>query len=61
MVPPPSRRMAQGLALLQSQAYHLLAAGGALTAGAHSAAHSAEDWPLENRVSAARMNLEVRG
>ena len=57
MVPPPSRRMAQGLALLQSQAYHLLAAGGALTAGAHSA----EDWPLENRVSAARMNLEVRG
>lgn len=30
------------------QAYRLLAAGGALTSGARRA----EDWPLENRVSA---------
>ena len=39
--------MAQNLALLQPQAYRLLAAGGALTLGARRA----EDWPLENRVS----------
>ena len=44
----PSERVAQDLALLQPQAYRLLAAGGALTSGVRPA----EDWPLENRVSA---------
>ena len=36
------------LTLFQPQAYHLLTAGGGLTAGARPA----QDWPLENRVSA---------
>ena len=48
MAPLPSERIAHDLALLQPQAYRLLAAGGALTSGARRA----EDWPLENRVSA---------
>ena len=44
----PSSAAMRSLALYQPQAYHLLAAGGALTAGARSA----QDWPLGNRVSA---------
>ena len=44
----PSALAERDLALLQPQAYRLLAAGGALTSGAWRA----EDWPLENRVSA---------
>ena len=48
MAPLPSEMIAHDLALLQPQAYRLLAAGGALTSGARRA----EDWPLENRVSA---------
>ena len=38
----------RNLALYQPQAYHLLTAGGGLTAGARPA----QDWPLDNRVSA---------
>ena len=48
LAPPPSERMARDLALLQPQAYRLLAAGGALTSGTRAA----DDWPLNNRVSA---------
>ena len=48
LAPLPLKRMAQNLAPFQPQAYRLLAAGGALTSGAVRA----EDWPLENRVSA---------
>ena len=46
--PLPSERVHQALAPLQPQAYLLLSAGGPLTSGAPPA----EDWPLENRVSA---------
>ena len=45
---PPSAKAMRNLALYQPQAYHLLAAGGGLTAGARPA----QDWPLGNRVSA---------
>ena len=45
---PPSAKAMRNLALYQPQAYHLLAAGGGLTAGARPA----QDWPLNNRVSA---------
>ena len=48
MAPLPSKGIADDLALLQPQAYRLLSAGGPLTSGAPPA----EDWPLENRVSA---------
>ena len=48
LVPLPSAQAERDLALLQPQAYRLLAAGGALTSGARRA----EDWPLKNRVSA---------
>ena len=48
MAPLPSKGIAHDLALLQPQAYRLLSAGGPLTSGAPPA----EDWPLENRVSA---------
>ena len=48
LMPLPSPAMWRDLALLQPQAYRLLAAGGALTSGARRA----EDWPLDNRVSA---------
>ena len=44
----PSAKTIRDLALFQPQAYHLLTAGGGLTAGARPA----QDWPLENRVSA---------
>ena len=44
----PSAAVLRNLALYQPQAYHLLAAGGGLTAGARPA----QDWPLDNRVSA---------
>ena len=44
----PSAKTMRDLALFQPQAYHLLTAGGGLTAGAQPA----QDWPLENRVSA---------
>ena len=44
----PSAKTMRDLALFQPQAYHLLTAGGGLTAGARPA----QDWPLENRVSA---------
>ena len=46
--PLPSEGMRRALAPLQPQAYRLLSAGGPLTSGAPPA----EDWPLENRVSA---------
>ncbi len=52
----PSERAAADLALLQPQAYRLLAAGGALTSGARPA----DDWPLDNRVSAT-MRLQAAG
>ena len=48
--------MIRDLALLQPQAYRLLAAGGALTSGAGPA----EDWPLDNRVSAT-VRLQASG
>ena len=48
LAPLPSAQAERDLALLQPQAYRLLAAGGALTSGARRA----EDWPLKNRVSA---------
>ena len=44
----PSAKTMRDLALFQPQAYHLLTAGGGLTAGTRPA----QDWPLENRVSA---------
>ena len=44
----PSAAAMRGLAFHQPQSYHLLAAGGGLTAGARPA----QDWPSENRVSA---------
>ena len=56
LAPLPSRRMMRYLALLQPQAYRLLAAGGALTSGAGPA----EDWPLDNRVSAT-VRLQASG
>ena len=56
LAPLPSRRMMRDLALLQPQAYRLLAAGGALTSGAGPA----EDWPLDNRVSAT-VRLQASG
>ena len=52
----PSDAVALHLALLQPLAYHLLAAGGNLT----SRALPAEDWPLENRVSAT-VRLQAAG
>ena len=52
----PSERAKADLALLQPPAYRLLAAGGALTSGTWSA----EDWPLENRVSAT-VRLQAAG
>ena len=48
LAPLPSEAMARDLLPLQPQAYRLLAAGGSLTSGARRA----EDWPLDNRVSA---------
>ena len=56
LVPLPSDTAMRDLALFQPQAYHLLAAGGALTSGARPA----EDWPLENRVSAT-VRLQAAG
>ena len=56
LAPLPSERMERDLALLQPQAYRLLAAGGALTSGARPA----EDWPLDNRVSAT-VRLQAAG
>ena len=56
LAPLPSRRMARDLALLQPQAYRLLATAGALTSGARPA----EDWPLDNRV-AATVRLQAGG
>ena len=56
LAPLPSGRMARDLALLQPQAYRLLAATGALTSGAMPA----EDWPLDNRVSAT-VRLQASG
>ena len=56
LAPLPSDRAARDLALFQLPAYHLLAAGGALTSGARPA----EDWPLENRVSAT-VRLQAAG
>ena len=44
----PSAKTMRDLTPFQPQAYHLLTAGGGLTAGARPA----QDWPLENRVSA---------
>ena len=52
----PSEAAMRDLALFQPQAHHLLAAGGALTSGARLA----EDWPLENRVSAT-VRLQAAG
>ena len=52
----PSDRAKADLALLQPQAYRLLAAGGALTLGTRPA----EDWPLSNRVSAT-VRLQAAG
>ena len=54
--PLPSDAAMRDMALFQPQAYHLLAAGGALTSGARPA----EDWPLENRVSAT-VRLQAAG
>ena len=56
LAPLPSRRAALDLALLQPQAYRLLAAGGDLTSGAGAA----QDWPLDNRVSAT-VRLQAAG
>ena len=56
LAPLPSERAAADLALLQPQAYRLLAAGGALTSGARPA----DDWPLDNRVSAT-VRLQAAG
>ena len=56
LAPLPSERAAADLALLQPQAYRLLAAGGALTSGARPT----EDWPLDNRVSAT-VRLQAAG
>ena len=56
LAPLPSERAVADLALLQPQAYRLLAAGGALTSGARPA----EDWPLDNRVSAT-VRLQAAG
>ena len=56
LAPLPSERAAADLALLQPQAYRLLAAGGALTSGARPA----EDWPSDNRVSAT-VRLQAAG
>ena len=56
LAPLPSDAAAQDLALFQPQAYHLLAAGGALTSGARPA----QDWPLGNRVSAT-VRLQAAG
>ena len=44
----PSAKAMRNLALHQPQSYCMLAAGGGLTAGARPA----QDWPLENQVSA---------
>ena len=44
----PSSAATRALAFHQPQSYFLLAAGGGLTAGALPA----QDWPLDNRVSA---------
>ena len=44
----PSSAATRELAFHQPQSYHLLTAGGGLTAGARPA----QDWPLDNRVSA---------
>ena len=44
----PSAKAIRNLALHQPQSYCMLAAGGGLTAGARPA----QDWPLDNRVSA---------
>ena len=52
----PSEAAMRDLALFQPPAHHLLAAGGALTSGARPA----EDWPLENRVSAT-VRLQAAG
>ena len=56
LAPLPSAAAMRDLALFQPQSYHLLAAGGALTSGARPA----EDWPLENRVSAT-VRLQAAG
>ena len=48
LAPLPSAKTMRDLALFQPQAYHLLTAGGGLTAGELPA----QDWPLDNRVSA---------
>ena len=56
LAPLPLAAAMRDLALFQPQAYHLLAAGGALTSGARPA----EDWPLENRVSAT-VRLQAAG
>ena len=48
LAPLPSAKTMRDLAFFQPQAYHLLTAGGGLTAGARPA----QDWPLDNRVSA---------
>ena len=56
LTPLPSDAAARHLGLLQPQAYQLLAAGGGLTSGARPA----EDWPLENRVSAT-VRLQAAG
>ena len=56
LAPLPSEAAMRDLALFQPQAYHLLAAGGILTSGARPA----EDWPLENRVSAT-VRLQAAG
>ena len=48
LAPLPSANTMRDLALFQPQAYCMLAAGGGLTAGARPA----QDWPLNNRVSA---------
>ena len=49
LTPLPSKQARADLALLQPQAYRLLAAGGTLTSGAGPA----KDWPWDNWVSAA--------
>ena len=48
LAPLPSAKTMRDLAFFQPQAYHLLTAGGGLTAGAWPA----QDWLLDNRVSA---------